>query len=392
MKKEPHNQYGDVYVSHFVGLSGVGGVQRNFVEYLNYEVSIGNKKRHQVFTLGNVDPHYVLPVKVRDIRNLRYLIVLIWHVVSRKKIVHLYNNLTSIKLAILLLFLPTCKLILHERGTVWNLSSKRHLLIRFVAWKSDLILANSNATKTMLVKKFFVPSSKVLVIHNGIDVSKEKEQAYLLPQGSKFRVGFIGRLDTPKGVHVLIAMMHHLSGEAIELIIAGDGVLEDKLKNQAQGLGNVVFVGRALNPYVFMSQIDLLVVPSIREPLGNVCLEAGLCKVPVLASNVDGIPEIIENHFSGELIKPTQPLAVDLTNDAVPLPEWVVEPATQKLKKPMQIDPVKLAERVLFLSQSPELLSSYAENLQQRVQEYFSISRYAEELGIIYQNLSYRLK
>lgn len=74
------------------------------------------------------------------------------------------------------------------------------------------------------------------------------------------------------------------------------------------------------------------------------------------------------------------------------MPEWVVEPATQKLKKPMQIDPVKLAERVLFLSQSPELLSSYAENLQQRVQEYFSISRYAEELGIIYQNLSYRLK
>ena len=89
--------------------------------------------------------------------------------------------------------------------------------------------------------------------------------------------------------------MYHLRNENIKLVIAGEGVLEHMLKKNAAKLNNVQFIGRVKNPYLFMNKVSLLVVPSIREPLGNVCLEAGLCKVPVLATNVDGLPEIIEN-------------------------------------------------------------------------------------------------
>ena len=49
----------------------------------------------------------------------------------------------------------------------------------------------------------------------------------------------------------------------------------------------------------FFKQINLLIVPSIREPFGNIILEAGICKVPVIASCIDGIPEIIDNNVNG---------------------------------------------------------------------------------------------
>ena len=62
-------------ISHFVGLSGIGGVQRNFVEYFNYQIKfdLENKFSHKVYTLGGVDCQYKLPVEVYDIRKLNYL-------------------------------------------------------------------------------------------------------------------------------------------------------------------------------------------------------------------------------------------------------------------------------------------------------------------------------
>ena len=378
-----------IQVSHYVGLSGVGGVQRNFVEYMEFELKQETNYKHKVYTNGKVDSQYNLPVNILNIRNLFNLFSLILDIVSRKKIVHFYNNLSSPKVALLLLVLPVSNLIVHERGTAWNLSSKYGFLLRFIAWKATLILANSQATKIILEKKFFISDTKIKIIHNGIDTSiKCGEKPLTTKAIGTFYVGFIGRLDTPKGIHVLIEAMHYLTGKNIKLIIAGDGSLKDKLKIQAIGLKNIQFVGRVKNPLKFLTKIHLLVVPSIREPLGNVCIEAGLCKVPVLASNIDGIPEIIENYVTGELIKPTKPITFETTVDAMPIPEYVVDPTTQQLCSPMQIDPSELADRISTLSQDPERLSQYAEKLHKKVTNYFSISRYAKELRIIYLNLA----
>ena len=67
----------------------------------------------------------------------------------------------------------------------------------------------------MLEKKFRISNSKIIVLHNGIDTSVECIKKNLIHKN--FRVGFIGRLDTPKGVHVLIEAMHHLANYDIEL-------------------------------------------------------------------------------------------------------------------------------------------------------------------------------
>ena len=377
-----------IQVSHYVGLAGVGGVQSNFVEYMEFELKQANNCKHKVYTNGNVDSQYNLPINILNIRNLLNLFSLIIDIVSRDKIVHFYNNLSSPKVALLLLILPVSNLIIHERGTAWNLPSKYRFLLRFTAWKATLILANSKATKIILEKKFYISGTKIKIIHNGINTSiRCNKNTATTKFMDTFYIGFIGRLDTPKGVHILIEAMQYLTDKNIKLIIAGDGSLRDKLKIQAKSLNNIKFIGRVKNPLKFLAKIHLLVVPSIREPFGNVCIEAGLCKVPVLASNIDGISEIIENYVTGELIKPTKPISFETTVGAIPVPEYVVDSTTQQLILPMQIDPFELAERIIALSQDPERLSQYAEKLHKKVTNYFSISRYAKELRIIYLDL-----
>ena len=387
--KENRDSHNNIFVSHFVGLSGVGGVQRNFVEYINNRATLEGDVFHKVYTLGEVDLQYKMSIKIYDIRELKNLFALIVDIVSRNKIVHFYNNLTSLKVAILLFLLPVRNLIMHERGTIWNFPSSRKLLLRFISWKAHLILANSNATKIMLEKKFSVPNGKIRVLHNGINTEVKCTKFFLVKDRYPvFRVGFIGRLDTPKGVHVLIHAMKHLINNKINLVIAGDGALMGALKNQADGLASVSFIGRVSDPYKFFSNIDLLVVPSIREPLGNVCLEAGLCKTPVLAANVDGIAEIIENKVSGELINATDEVSINLLEGAAPLPELVVNSVTKKLVTPKQINPSLLASKILELSSKPEQLLYYVDNLYYNVKINFSMNRYIKELHKIYYELS----
>jgi len=199
-------------ISHFVGLSGIGGVQRNFVEYLNTALTHNIQFSHKVYTLGDVDNQYNLPIEVLDIRKIGNFLRLVKDISSKDTIVHFYNNLSSIKVALLLLCIPVNRLILHERGTIWNQPIKRLTVPLFNAWKADLILSNSIATQTMLNKKLGILTSKTTVLYNGVStLYRNKDNGYThYSPDHIFCIGFIGRLDTPKGLHVLIDAMRYL--------------------------------------------------------------------------------------------------------------------------------------------------------------------------------------
>jgi len=376
-------------VSHFIGLKGIGGVQRNFIEYLeNIQTDDDNQFKHKVYTTGVVDSEYCVSVDVLNIKIIRNLYLLVKDLVSRKTIVHFYNNLSSFKVAFLLFFIPVRKLIIHERGTAWNQPVKKGFITRFNARKASVILSNSKATKTILIKKFLIPEHKITIIYNGIDVNnkciiKNKLEA----DSDVFKLGFIGRLDSPKGVHILLEAMQYLKKYKIKLFVAGNGPLFDVLEEQSKGCANIIFIGRIKDPYDFLKQIDLLVVPSIREPFGNICLEAGLCRTPVLAANVDGLPEIIENHVSGELIDPTDNITIDMPAGALKLPEFVVDPVTHEIYEPKQINPQYLANKLFELSLKTEELAGYTEQLHKKVVNYFNLDRYTSELYQIYKNM-----
>ena len=380
--------YKKTRVSHYIGLSGIGGVQRNFTEYLNYAISNDDNIIHKVYTFGSVDDEYCIPIKVYNIKIFFNFVSFIIDIISNRRIIHFYNNISSVKVALLLLFLPSRNLIFHERGSIWNLESKKLFFVKINVRKSRFILANSRATQIMLVKKFFINEKKIKVLHNGINIDYQCTKNKFNPSiNTFFHVGFIGRLDTPKGADVAIQAMQYLTKENVKLTVAGDGVLKKYLISKAKGLKNIKFIGRVSDPYAFISQLDMLIVPSLREPLGNVCLEAGLCYTPVLASNVDGIPEIITHGFSGELINPKLEATKKNVKGELPIPEFVVDPSTEKLRAPLQVDPKELGEIITNWRNNPDKIDKYAKNLHAKVVSYFNIGRYTRDLHRIYMQI-----
>ena len=119
-------------------------------------------------------------------------------------------------------------------------------------------------------------------------------------------------------------------------MIGGDGHLENSLKKLSKNNNKVKFVGNVINPFDFIKKLDILVVPSIREPLGIVNIEAGFCKIPVIATKVDGIPEVVLDNYSGVLINPTKKINHKFSRGLPPLPNFVVNPNTFELDKPKE--------------------------------------------------------
>lgn len=376
-------------ISSYVGLTGTGGVQRSFTQYYAYAKKADPDVVHTIYTHGITENRYFVSTDVRDLSKPTEILRFVRDLGSRKTVVHIYNRTTSGKLALLLAFAPVRKLVVHERGVAWNAVGRVRPVIRFITWKATLVLANSEAARQLLIQRFAVPGAKIRVIHNGVEVSPITETRGVLRETSaRFRIGYLGRLDTPKGVHVLIEAVKCIpASERVELVIAGDGPLEAALLEKYGSERNVSFIGAVGNPLAFLETLDLLVVPSIREPLGNVCIEAGMCALPVLASRVDGILEIIEDGISGELIDPTVPVSLKTlgVHGAAPVPEFVFDPRTRTLQSPREIDPNVLAERILKLKRSPGLRRAYGKKLRQTVKGHFSMERYVSELHSIYR-------
>jgi len=374
-------------INHYVGLSGIGGVQKNFIDYFIYTSTTESQYKHKVFTRGVVDEFYSFNISSYNINKLRHFIRFLFALLSGRSVTHIYNRFTSKWLACLLL-LPVNNIIMHERGVAWNATGFDRIIIKLISKRVSLIIANSFATKAMLCNNFSINPSMVKVVHNGIVINKIDEHQKNNINGD-FTVGYLGRLDTNKGVNILIDSIKYIPNR-INCIIAGDGPLKAYLKKQSKYDSRIVFAGR-VDPDVFLPSIDLLVVPSIREPLGNVCIEAGMHGIPVIGSRVDGIPEIIEDGISGVLITPTLPIqlkTIDLPKSVLPAPRYVVDPDTWELITPKQIDPRILAKRITNLINNDALREEYAINLNNRVNEHFSMDRYVCELNAIYDQFN----
>jgi glycosyltransferase involved in cell wall biosynthesis len=128
---------------------------------------------------------------------------------------------------------------------------------------------------------------------------------------------FVGRLRIRKGVDVLLAAMPELRRRhpAARLLIAGDGEHRPALERQAAalGLGEAVrFAGRvgAAEVRGLLRRAAALVVPSIYEGMPLVVLEAMDASVPVVASGVSGIPEVVDDGRTGWLVPPEDPPAL----------------------------------------------------------------------------------
>jgi glycosyltransferase involved in cell wall biosynthesis len=366
-------------IIHQLSLSDVGGVQRSFSLYFLYSLK-KNYFHHRIYSMHNLISNFsILEKHYKNInKSLINKIKFIFFIFSKNYIVHFYNNLGSRSINKLLNIIPSTNIIFHERGAAWNGKDEDIKIYKSNAANAKVILANSNASKIMLNKRFGINKSKIKVIYNGfLNQNRNYIPKNTKRYSKKFSVGYAGRLDTPKGVHVLIEVAKKL--KKYDFFLAGNGPLKNTLKNLAKNNKNIHFVDRVKQPLDFISKMDIMVVPSIREPLGNIIIESGYCKKTVIATNVDGIPEIIENGVSGILINPDKKLSfVNLPKNSVPI---------HKLQPPKEIDPKKLSKYIVKLEKNSSLRKKYGEKLYKTVSKKFNIENYSKKLEVIYKNI-----
>jgi len=130
-------------------------------------------------------------------------------------------------------------------------------------------------------------------------------------KGDHIRFGFIGNLSPHKGTHVLINAFKSLNSKAASLLIFGTGekAYQEKLVEMSRG-ANVMFMGafQAIELGRVFKQIDVLVTPSIcYENYPFVISEAFASLVPVIASNLGGMAERIQDNINGYLFKAGDP-------------------------------------------------------------------------------------
>ena len=131
----------------------------------------------------------------------------------------------------------------------------------------------------------------------------------------KPRVLFVGRLAPQKGVGTLVAAAGLLKHPSAQVILVGDGPKRKALECEAKRLGvadRLHFVGFVAHDRVpaVMSHADLLVLPSVYEELGTVLLEAMQAGLPIVASKIGGISDVIQDGVNGMLVPPGEPEAL----------------------------------------------------------------------------------
>ncbi len=152
---------------------------------------------------------------------------------------------------------------------------------------------------------------KISIIHNGISeipfVERDMARDTLAPNtDGKFWVGSVAELHKNKGLDFLIPAFAEMKKTVpdAELVIVGEGEERMHLEKLANDLGiseNVHLVGFKKDAASYLSAFDIFALPSRTDAFPYVISEAGLAKLPVVASRVGGIPEIIEDGISGVL-------------------------------------------------------------------------------------------
>ena len=374
-------------IIHITKISGIGGIQSLFERTILGFKKIYPQVEHELFTLRSVSKQSY----INNIYGIKGILLLFFRALDKENIFHSYNNIGSIKFFIFFLITRPKNLIFHERGNAWNINSSRNIVVKLNYSIAKIIICNSKASKYILINKFHLPEDKIKVIYNGVYDDIYLNEALNINEKfyskKNFKVLFIGRIETNKGLHSLINSFKLLDPEVFCLDVIGDGSLMNKIKQLVLDLklNNINFLGYRKNIYDFLNDSNLLVVPSIREPLGNVVIEAAISNTPIIASKVDGIVEIIENESYGSLIMPRKNISKEFTNKSVPVPEYVVK--DQKLSKPKEISPEELAKKIYYIYNNYEEALHKARLLKGKTVQKFSLMRFVELFYKAYNSL-----
>jgi len=185
---------------------------------------------------------------------------------------------------------------------------------RITAPITDCLVALSEGEKRESIAAGIGTTTQWAVIPSGVDVaSLEPREA---EPSEPLHIGCVARLEHVKGVDVLVRAAALLLGEDLppwQILVWGDGRQHDELCALSAELGtaeSVHFVGTEQPVEDFLHSLDLYVQPSRNEGMGRALVLAQGVGLPVVASNVCGIPDVVPDGETGELVDPNDPRAL----------------------------------------------------------------------------------
>lgn len=196
-------------------------------------------------------------------------------------------------------------------------------LIRLATWATMMLahvtIAISNSTFERARRMPFL-WKKVVLVHNGIETpaflspsDARKELFTLDPEmPDTLWIGSIGELHPNKNYGTMIDAMADISPET-HLVVIGDGEMREALIARAKEKNvadRVHLLGYVPDAAKYLRAFDAFVLPSIKEGLPYVLLEAGYAYVPVVASDIPGVRDVILDNFTGLLVPPSDPHAL----------------------------------------------------------------------------------
>lgn len=257
--------------------------------------------------------------------------------------------------------------LLEETSDPQNRSAKADFLLRIFSFAADKFIAIAPNVADYLSNRAKVSSEKVITINNGVEIPRKVSELeienlkkqYTIKEDD-FVIGTVGRLfNDHKRITDIIEAIHLLKEfPSIKLLIVGSGKDEELIKQRSIDLGvqgRVVFTGYQFDTAPFYRLMDVFCIASQREGFGLVAAEAMLHNLPVIATRVGGLQNVVVDGETGILISPHQPR--------------------------------EIADSIKKLYESEELLKKFAYNGYQRAIGNYTEERYVNDVIALYNEL-----
>jgi len=282
--------------------------------------------RHRFFTAN----HYLKDYKrVPIFRMLTYFAGAVWRGLGvirgdRCVLIHAHWILPSGLIALILARLTGLPFVVSARGSDVNVYALKSRFLRgvgrLVLRHAKCIIARSDNLKRETAEIFRLDEGRVHVIRSGVDstlfrpLDKRAARATLGMANGKDIILFVGNLSPIKGVQYLVEALPAVSRKKNDVlcVLVGEGRMREPLERRVEELDlrrHVSFVGEQPHEKIplWMNAADVLVVPSLTEGVPNVVVEALACHLPVVATKVGDIPNLISHMENGLLIDRAEP-------------------------------------------------------------------------------------
>lgn len=256
--------------------------------------------------------------------------------------------------------------ILEETSEPIGRSKKSLWLQRLFLRLSDKIVGISPSVVKFLIEKAKLPASKIFLINNGVTIPAPNEPKETQELKNKlglkehdFVIGSVGRIyDEVKRFSDILKALEILNDPKYKLLVIGDGPDLESLKLLSEELDlskQVIFLGQQPNPHPFFGVMDVFCIVSAHEGFGLVAVEAMMHNLPVIATKVGGLKDVVVNEETGYLV-----------------PSY---------------SPQQIADKIKVLAIDSELRKSMGEKGRTRALENYSAKRYCDEIEDLYLEL-----